>query len=193
MLHQRKVEIVATDGFLLPTAELERRGILHRKGFPDSYDAPKLMAFLEAIRAGNPTIAPKYSHILYDPLPDEQGQPIEAPDLVILEGVNTLQPEFLPYYDRTLYLHADEADLHRWYTDRVQRVREAVRDQPDAFLHYLAQLSDDEFTARINRVWEEVNLKNLREHILPTKPYADLIAVKGPDHELVNLIDQQQH
>ncbi len=150
------------------------------------------MAFLEAIREGRPAIAPKYSHILYDPLPDEQGQFLEAPDLVILEGVNTLQPEFLPYYDRTLYLHADEVDLHHWYTDRVRKVRDAVRDQPDALLHYLALLPEDEFTARINRIWEEVNLKNLREHILPTKASADLVAVKGPDHELVSLDDQRQ-
>jgi type I pantothenate kinase len=187
LLPERRIAIVATDGFLLPTAELSRRGILNRKGFPESYDAEKLRAFLSAVRDGHPALAPRYSHALYDPLPDSEGVLIESPDLVIVEGVNALQSEFLPFFDRTLYLHADEADLKRWYVERVKRVREEVRETPEAYLHYLAKLSDGEFLARIERVWQEVNLKNLHEHILPTKELADLIVVKGADHELTEL------
>jgi type I pantothenate kinase len=131
--------------------------------------------------------------VLYDPLPDTQGRRIETPDLVLVEGVNALQPEFLPLYDKALYLHADEADLKRWYTERVQRVREEVRNQPDAYLHYLSQLPDEEFVARVEQVWEDVNRKNLHEHILPTKPHADLVVVKGANHELIRLESAVPH
>jgi type I pantothenate kinase len=183
-LTPRQVTVVATDGFLLPTRELSARGILAKKGFPESYDAKKLVAFLTAIREGRPALAPLYSHTLYDPLPDSEGQLITAPDLVIVEGVNALQPEFLEFYDVSLYLDASEADQKRWYIERVHRVREDVRNNPDAYLHYLSQLSDDEFEARIERVWNETNLKNLREHIYPTRDSADLVLVKESNHTL---------
>jgi type I pantothenate kinase len=183
-LSPRLVAIVATDGFLLPTRELSARGILSKKGFPESYDAEKLVAFLTAIREGRPALAPIYSHALYNPLPDEQGQLITAPDLVIIEGVNALQPEFLEFYDLSLYLDASETDQKRWYIERVQKIREEVRATPDAYLYYLSQLTDKEFNARIERVWDETNLKNLREHIYPTKASADWVVTKETGHRL---------
>ena len=184
-LTDRRVEIVSTDGFLLPTAELEARGLLERKGFPESYDLPRLTRFLDDVRAGRPALAPRYSHATYDPLPDVFGQAIARPDLLIVEGVNALQPELRGFYDTALYLDASEENLFSWYAERLARIREDVKSDPAAYLHRLARLSDDEFHERIALVWEETNLKNLREHIAPTKPFADLTIEKGANHQLV--------
>ncbi len=183
-LSPRRGIVVATDGFLLPTHTLSAQGLLAKKGFPESYDAQKLLKFLQALKEGRPALAPIYSHAFYDPLPDDQGQLIVAPDLVIIEGVNALQPEFLEFYDVSLYLDASEADQKRWYTERVHKIRQEVRDNPNAYLHYLSKLPDDEFEARIERVWEETNLKNLREHIYPTRAHADWVIRKNSDHSL---------
>ncbi len=184
-LAPRQGIVVATDGFLLSTHTLSAQGLLAKKGFPESYDAQKLLTFLQALKEGRPALAPLYSHTLYDPLPDEQGRLITAPDLVIIEGVNALQPEFLKFYDVSLYLDASEADQKHWYTERVYKIREDVRSTPDAYLHYLAKLTDDDFAARIERVWEETNLKNLREHIYSTRAYANLVIRKRRDHRLM--------
>lgn len=179
------MEIVSTDGFLLPTQTLVERGLLARKGFPESYDLPRLTKFLDDVRAGRPALAPRYSHATYDPLPDVFGQTVERPDLLIVEGVNALQPELRGFYDTALYLDASEENLFSWYAARLSKIREEVKEDPTAYLHRLALLSDADFRERIARVWEETNLKNLREHIAPTKPFADWIVEKGASHELV--------
>ena len=186
-LADRRVEIVSTDGFLLPTRTLSERGLLERKGFPESYDLPRLTRFLGDVRAGRPALAPRYSHATYDPLPDVFGQAIERPDLLIVEGVNALQPELRGFYDAALYLDATEENLFSWYAARLARIREEVKSDPAAYLHRLAKLSDDEFRERIARVWEETNLVNLREHIAPTRPFADLVIEKGADHSLISV------
>jgi type I pantothenate kinase len=184
-LTDRRVEIVSADGFLLPNQTLTERGLLARKGFPESYDLPRLTRFLDDVRAGRPTLAPRYSHATYDPLPDVFDQAVERPDLLIVEGVNALQPEFRGFYDIALYLDASEENLFSWYAARLSKIREEVREDPTAYLHRLALLSDDEFHERIARVWEETNLRNLREHIAPTRSFADWIVEKGASHELV--------
>ena len=117
------------------------------------------------------------------------GQSVHQPDLLIVEGVNALQPELIPFYDATLYLDAAENDLFAWYAARLARLREEARSDPSAYLHRLSRLSDEEFQERIARVWEETNLKNLREHIAPTKPFADLIVVKDRNHRLESFDD----
>ena len=188
-LTERHVEIVGTDGFLLPTATLAERGLLERKGFPESYDLLRLTGFLDDVRANRPAVAPRYSHATYDPLPEAFGQSVHQPDLLIVEGVNALQPELIPFYDATLYLDAAENDLFAWYAARLARLREEARSDPSAYLHRLSRLSDEEFQGRIAHIWEETNLKNLREHIAPTKPFADLIVAKDRNHRLESFDD----
>ncbi|MBB6051685.1 type I pantothenate kinase [Armatimonas rosea] len=181
----KTVEVVSTDGFLLPNAELERRGLLGRKGFPESYDAAAFTAFLDALRAGEPASVPVYSHQTYDILPDTR-RALGQPKLVIVEGINALQPAFTAgKLDQRLYLHAEEPDLFRWYRERLLRLRDTARTDPSSYFTRFLALTDAEWEARIQTIWESVNLPNLHEHILPTKALADTVLVKGPDHGIV--------
>ena len=180
----KTVEVVSTDGFLLPNAELERRGLLGRKGFPESYDAAAFTAFLDALRSGEPATVPIYSHQTYDILPGQQRE-LLRPELVIVEGINALQPIFTDgKLDHKIYLHAEEADLFRWYRERLVRLRNDARTDSASYFTRFLELSEASWEERIRTIWETVNLPNLREHILPTKPLADEILVKGPDHRL---------
>lgn len=181
----KTVEVVSTDGFLLPNAELERRGLLGRKGFPESYDAGAFTAFLDALRSGEPAHVPVYSHQTYDILP-ETHRTLHQPELVIVEGINALQPAFTAgKLDRRLYLHAEESDLFRWYRERLLRLRDAARTDSSSYFTRFLALTDTEWEARIQTIWESVNLPNLHEHILPTKALADTVLIKGPDHRIV--------
>lgn len=180
----KSVEVVSTDGFLLPNAELERRGLLARKGFPESYDAEAFTAFLDALRTGQPVSVPIYSHQIYDILPGTTRE-IRPPDLIILEGINALQPAFTrDRLDQKIYLHAEEPDLFRWYRERLLRLREEALSDPTSYFKRFLELSPEEWETRIRTIWETVNLPNLREHILPTKLLADLVVIKGADHQL---------
>jgi type I pantothenate kinase len=190
-----KVALVTTDGFLLPNEELTRLGLMDRKGFPESYDTGALLHFLADIKAGKRNVrAPVYSHLVYDVMPGE-GIAIEQPDLLIVEGLNVLQPARLPkdgkaipfvsdFFDFSIYLDADEADLHRWYVDRFLRLRQTAFRDPMSFFRKYAEVSQDEAIGTADELWTRINLLNLRENILPTRQRASLILRKGPSHRI---------
>lgn len=188
-----KVDLVTTDGFLLPNDVLRRENLMDRKGFPDSYDVGALLRFLSAIKSGQPNVrAPVYSHLTYDVMPGEFVT-IDRPDILIFEGLNVLQPRELPkdgnfvpfvsdFFDFSIYIDADEALIHEWYIKRFMRLRETAFRNEKSFFHRYSQLSDDAAQAIAQGLWKNINLKNLRENILPTRPRADLILRKGHDH-----------
>jgi type I pantothenate kinase len=186
-----RVELVTTDGFLLPNAELDRRGILHRKGFPESYDTGALLAFVAAVKSGEPEVqAPLYSHLRYDVQPDERVN-VRQPDVLIVEGLNVLQTgtdadgagEFVSdYFDFSIYIDADETDIRRWYLERFRKLRSTAFADPRSYFHRYAALQDDEADATAGLIWDTINGPNLSENILPTRSRADLVLRKGPDH-----------
>ena len=188
-----KVDLITTDGFLLPNAVLKREGLMERKGFPDSYDLPALLAFLTAIKAGKRGVtAPVYSHLVYDIVPGETTA-IDRPDILIVEGLNVLQTSRLPrdgravpfvsdFFDFSVYIDADETVIRRWYVERFQRLRKTAFRDPASYFHRYASVDDAEAEAIAEGLWNRINLVNLRENILPTRPRADLILVKGENH-----------
>jgi type I pantothenate kinase len=188
-----KVDLITTDGFLQPNEVLRRQGLMERKGFPDSYDVGALLRFLSAIKSGEPHVrAPVYSHLSYDVIPGEFVT-IDRPDILIFEGLNVLQPRDLPkdgkyvpflsdFFDFSIFIDAEESVIHRWYIDRFMRLRETAFLNPDSFFHRYSQLSEDAARAIAEGLWKNINLKNLRENILPTRPRADLILRKGANH-----------
>jgi type I pantothenate kinase len=190
-----KVDLVTTDGFLYPNEVLRRENLMERKGFPDSYDVGALLRFLSAIKSGEPDVpAPLYSHLTYDVLPG-QYMPIDRPDILIFEGINVLQTRDLPkdgravpvvsdFFDFSIYLDAEEALIHKWYIDRFMRLRDTAFLNPESFFHRYSKLSSDSARAIAEGLWANINLKNLRENILPTRPRADLILRKGANHRV---------
>ena len=188
-----KVDLVTTDGFLYPNAHLVKNGILNRKGFPESYDIGALLRFLSAIKAGLPNVkAPSYSHLTYDVLPNEH-RVIDRPDILIFEGINVLQSRNLPadgkivpmvsdFFDFSIYIDADENAIHRWYVERFMKLRQTAFRDPNSYFHRYATISEDEAREIAEGLWANINLKNLRENILPTRPRADLILRKGDNH-----------
>jgi type I pantothenate kinase len=188
-----KVDLVTTDGFLLPNEMLRRENLMERKGFPESYDVGGLIRFLSAIKSGQKDVpAPVYSHLTYDVIPDKFIT-IDRPDILIFEGINVLQPGRLPrdgkivpflsdFFDFSIYIDADEARIHEWYIARFMRLRETAFRNPDSFFHRYSELSESAARAIGEGLWANINLKNLRENILPTRARADLILRKGADH-----------
>jgi type I pantothenate kinase len=178
---------VTTDGFLLPNATLIERGLLERKGFPESYDRRALLRFVADLKSGVDEVrAPLYSHVRYDVLPDET-QLVRAPDVVVLEGINVLQRGSGAVYvsdfvDFALYLDAEEDDVRRWYLERFLALRDGAFQKPESYFHRYAQLSDSEALEVAERIWQRTNRPNLLDNIQPTRPRADLILEKGPDH-----------
>lgn len=190
-----KVELVTTDGFLLPNAELERRGLMQRKGFPESYDSAAILRFLSDVKAGKRAVsAPVYSHLVYDVIPGEQVT-VERPDILILEGLNVLQASRLPrdgaiipfvsdFFDFSVYLDADENDLHRWYVNRFMTLRQTAFRDPRSFFRKYAEIPEDEALSIAEQLWTGINLPNLRENIVPTRQRASLILTKGASHRI---------
>lgn len=188
-----KVDLVTTDGFLLPNEVLRRENLMERKGFPESYDVGALLRFLSAIKSGQRNVhAPLYSHLTYDVLTG-QFVTIDRPDILIFEGINVLQTRDLPkdgkvvpfvsdFFDFSIYIDAEEQLIHKWYIDRFMRLRETAFRDPNSFFHRYASLSKDAALAIAEGLWANINLKNLHENILPTRPRADLILKKGGDH-----------
>jgi type I pantothenate kinase len=188
-----KVDLITTDGFLFPNAELQRRRLMQRKGFPESYDTAALLRFLSAIKAGQPNVAaPCYSHFAYDVMPDEY-RIVDRPDILIFEGINVLQSRNLPvdgkivpmvsdFFDFSIYIDADESLIHNWYVQRFMRLRETAFRDPDSYFHRYASITEEEALRTAEGLWKNINLRNLRQNILPTRPRADLILQKGRDH-----------
>jgi type I pantothenate kinase len=190
-----KVELVTTDGFLLPNAELERRKLMQRKGFPESYDGAAILRFLSEVKAGKPVVtAPVYSHLVYDVVPGEEIT-VERPDILILEGLNVLQPNrmtrggtALPFvsdfFDFSVYLDAEEDDLHRWYVDRFMTLRQTAFRDPRSFFRKYAEIAEADALSIAETLWTGINLPNLRENIVPTRQRASLILTKGASHRI---------
>jgi type I pantothenate kinase len=185
-----KVDLITTDGFLYPNRVLEARGIMNRKGFPESYDTRALLDVLRRIKSGEEVVeAPVYSHVVYDIVPNERVV-VRSPDIVIIEGLNVLQtrsdaPEFVSdYFDFSIYIDADEPDIEQWYVDRFLALRASVFQDPDSFFRFYAELSDDEAIATARRIWREINGLNLRENIAPTRDRASLVVHKTADHRV---------
>jgi type I pantothenate kinase len=190
-----KVDLVTTDGFLYPNAVLDREGLMDKKGFPESYDVQALLRFLSDIKAGRrPVHAPIYSHLVYDVVPNVWIE-IDRPDILIIEGLNVLQAGRLPkdgkavpfvsdFFDFSIYLDADEAVLEAWYVGRFLAMRGTAFADPKSYFHRYSRLSDAEATATATSIWDRINLVNLRENVVPTRPRADLILKKGESHQV---------
>lgn len=190
-----KVDLITTDGFLLPNDVLRSENLMHRKGFPDSYDRAALLAFLTDIKAGKPRVtAPVYSHLVYDVVAGEEAV-VDRPDILILEGLNVLQtgplkgsgraiPFVSDFFDFSIYIDADEADLRRWYIERFMRLRETAFRDPQSYFRKYVEVPAEEALALAVELWEGINLINLRENIQPTRPRADLILRKGTSHAI---------
>ncbi|MGA1657546.1 MAG: type I pantothenate kinase [Ilumatobacteraceae bacterium] len=188
-----RVELVTTDGFLFPNTELEARGIMDRKGFPESYDTRLLLDFLRAVKSGEPEVAvPVYSHVIYDILPDRR-EIVHQPDILILEGLNVLQVdssanEFVSdYFDFSIYLDADEALVESWFVERFHALRRTVFQDPESFFRHFAELDDTQADALAHQIWQSINGRNLRENIAPTKGRASLVIEKGADHRVTDV------
>lgn len=190
-----KVDLVTTDGFLLPNAELEKRGLMERKGFPQSYDRRRFVQFLADIKSGQGHVAvPVYSHLVYDVVPNEYIS-IDRPDILIVEGLNILQPGDLPktgkpivfasdFIDFSIYIDADEADLFDWFMERFFRLRETAFRDPHSFFRRFAEMSKEEAGAFGKQVWQTINLPNLQQNVVPTRGRADLVLKKGKSHAI---------
>jgi len=189
------VALVTTDGFLLPNAELERRGILHRKGFPESYDRKALLKFVIDIKSGRDEVeAPIYSHLVYDVVPDEKVV-VKRPDIVIVEGLNVLQPARVrddgrtglavsDFFDFSVYVDAALTDIKRWYVDRFLRLRETAFRDPASYFRKYAALSHDEAVDQATRIWDSINEPNLVQNVAPTRSRANLVLRKDADHSV---------
>jgi len=189
-----RVELVTTDGFLFPNAVLQDRGLLLKKGFPESYDRRALRDFVAAVKSGEPTVtAPVYSHHTYDIVPGASIT-VNQPDVLIIEGLNVLQPASLKdadgagplavsdYFDVSIYVDADAVDVRRWYIDRFLSLRETAFAQPDSYFRMFASLTDDEARERAGEIWDSINAPNLEKNIAPTRTRATIILHKGATH-----------
>ncbi len=193
-----KVDLVTTDGFLYPNFELDRRGLMNRKGFPESYDTRRLLQFLRDVKSGAAEVrAPVYSHVVYD-IVDGEETVVGHPDILIIEGLNVLQvggaadgapfTEFVSdYFDFSIYIDADEADIEEFYVQRFLRLCESVFQEPDSFFQHYAHLTREQAVETARHIWREINGKNLRENIEPTKMRAGLLFEKGSDHRVTNV------
>lgn len=195
--HTPRVDLVTTDGFLLPNAELERRGIVARKGFPESYDKSALLTFLARVKSGESNLrVPVYSHVTYDVVPGEYTV-VDCPDILIVEGINVLQPPRLrpggpsvavsDWFDFSIYVDADEANIEQWYVDRFLTLRRTAFSRKDSYFRTYAGLSDAEAETTARMVWHAINLPNLHENIAPTRERATMIFTKGADHRVESL------
>ncbi len=183
-----KVALVTTDGFLHPNAVLEERGIMARKGFPESYDRQMLLKFLSDVKAGLSGVdAPVYSHLSYD-VSNDLSVTVDHPDILIFEGLNVLQtaggatPLASDFFDFSIYVDAATTDIKRWYIARFMKLRETAFANPESFFHRHTKLSEPEALETANNLWETINAVNLTENILPTRGRANVVLRKGADH-----------
>jgi type I pantothenate kinase len=190
-----RVELVTTDGFLLPNAELERRGLMQRKGFPESYDRRALTRFVADIKSGRDEVqAPVYSHLVYDIVPDERAV-VHRPDILIVEGLNVLQPA-LPgqdgrtrmaladYFDFSIYVDARESDIEKWYLARFRKLRDTAFTDPNSYFTRFTEVPQEQALEFARGAWANINRVNLVENVLPTRGRATLVLRKGADHRI---------
>ncbi|RKS86987.1 pantothenate kinase [Orbus hercynius] len=194
----RKVALVTTDGFLYPNKVLEERGIMHKKGFPQSYDLKKLLQFVSDIKSGVSHVsAPVYSHLVYDIVENESVE-IESPDILILEGLNVLQNPVdchatsnrvfvSDYVDFSIYVDAERPLLHDWYINRFLKFRAGAFSDPNSYFHHYSQIPETEALKKAEHIWKSINELNLLENILPTRERASLILTKSVDHRVDNV------
>ena len=190
-----RVELLTTDGFLYPNSELERRGVLERKGFPESYDRRGLLRFVAAVKSGKDEVsAPVYSHLTYDIVPGERIV-VRRPDVLIVEGLNVLQaPRVLAdgrtglavsdFFDFSVYVDARTDDIKGWYVERFLRLRETAFADPNSYFHRYAGLSDEQAREVAVSIWDEINERNLIDNVLTTRGRATLVLSKGKDHSV---------
>jgi type I pantothenate kinase len=190
-----KVELVTTDGFLYPNAVLQAEGLMDKKGFPESYDGAALLRFLSAVKGGMRSVqAPVYSHLTYDVVPSDHVT-VDRPDILIVEGLNVLLPGRPPkdgranpfvsdFFDFSIYLHADDDELERWYVARFMRLRQTAFRDPRSYFRKYADLDDAAAEAVARNIWTKINLRNLHENILPTRARANLVLTKGASHSI---------
>jgi type I pantothenate kinase len=185
-----RVELVTTDGFLYPNAVLEERGLMKRKGFPESYDMRSLLDFLAAVKEGQEVVeVPVYSHLGYDVVEGER-QRVVAPDILIFEGLNVLQAPrsaaviASDFFDLSVYVDAEESDIERWYVERFLLLKRTAFQNPQSYFHRFKDLPEDEAVRLGTSIWREINLVNLQENILPTRQRADFILRKQADHSI---------
>ena len=188
-----RVQLVTTDGFLYSNAELARRGLMERKGFPESYDRRALLRFVSQVKAGRPEVrVPVYDHLTYDIVPGREIV-VSRPDVLIVEGLNVLQPArpsseglsslaVSDFFDFSIYVDARTNDVRQWYVDRFLSLRETAFARPESYFHRFAALSDAEAVERAEAIWDSINAPNLLQNILPTRSRATLVLTKGPDH-----------
>jgi len=190
-----RVELITTDGFLYPNSELERRGLLDRKGFPESYDRRALLRFVAEVKAGrDEVLAPVYSHLSYDVVPGEHVT-VRKPDVLIVEGLNVLAPAgpraergsslaVSDFFDFSIYVDARTVDVRQWYVDRFLTLRQTAFAQPESYFHRYASLTDDQTIELAGQIWDSINAPNLLRNILPTRSRATLVLTKGEDHSV---------
>lgn len=190
-----RVEMITTDGFLYPNEELERRGLMARKGFPESYDRMALLQFIADVKSGAKEVsAPVYSHLIYD-IVDGQKQTIQNPDVLIVEGLNVLQSPGLgqyvalsDFFDFKIYVDADTVNLTQWFLDRFEKLRDTAFTNPASYFHRYAEMPHEKALARANEIWATINLPNLIENILPTRSRATLVLHKGTKHAVERVL-----
>lgn len=190
-----KVALITTDGFLYPNAILEEKGLMLKKGFPQSYDIHRLLQFVSDVKSGKAEVkAPKYSHLIYDVVPNEY-EVIKQPDILIIEGLNVLQsgmdyPKSKPrvflsdYLNFSIYVDAEEDMLERWYISRFMKFRNGAFTHPKSYFYNFTQLTEVSAIQMSKGIWREINRKNLRKNILPTRERASLILHKSEDHKV---------
>jgi type I pantothenate kinase len=190
-----RVDLITTDGFLFPNAVLAERGMMERKGFPESFDTARLLNFLHEVKSGRKAVgAPVYSHFHYDIVAGQEVV-VDQPDVLIVEGLNVLQPARLPkggeaipfvsdFFDFSIYIDADASVIEDWYLSRFMRLRKTAFRDPAAYFHRYAGFTDEQARERALEIWRTINLKNLEENILPTRQRAGLILLKGDDHKI---------
>jgi type I pantothenate kinase len=190
-----RVELITTDGFLFNNAELERRGLMTRKGFPESYDRLALLKFVADVKSGAAEVsAPVYSHLSYDIVPGEQAV-VHAPDVLIVEGLNVLQPPgagqelaLSDFFDFKIYVDADTNNVTQWFLNRFRKLRNSAFTNPASYFHRYAQMDEDKALARAQEIWATINLPNLIENIEPTRSRATLVLKKGADHAVESVL-----
>jgi type I pantothenate kinase len=189
------VTLITTDGFLYPNAQLEARGLMHRKGFPESYDRMALLQFVADIKSGVEQVeAPVYSHLYYDIMPGEHAV-VQSPDVLIVEGLNVLQQPgpgqsvaLSDYFDFKIYVDAETADVKEWFLSRFRKLRESAFTNPNSYFHRYSQIPFEEALQRANEIWDTINLPNLIDNILPTRSRATLVLRKSANHTVDSVL-----